>query len=393
MIAWILALAVTAQKPAAIDDGWVERVLAGSERAKAALAKSDEYRLQILVAEISARDGKPLLVRHGWRVDREYVYPASAIGLLGAVAALEKLDELRKKEPLLSETTPMVWWPLWKGETKDEKDATNLDGGRITLLHEIRKLCLVSDDGAFNRLYELVGQKELNERMQDKGLKSVRVLHRLSSPRTESESLKLPRIDFVAGEKIVTVPERTSDWKPDPLRVKGVKVGKAQMLDGKLVDGPMDFSRKNAISLVDLQNALVMVARRDVALETKPFELTDAQLELLLSAMREYPSESANPHYAKDQYPLSFGKYLLPGLTRIAPKDAWRIYNKSGRAYGFTIENAYVVDAKNQKSFFVTAALYTNKDGIQNDGKYDYEEVADPFLADLGELVAREILK
>src|SRR5262249_35663308 len=150
----------------------------------------------ILVAEIASRDGKPVLVRHGWRVDREYVYPAGALGLVAAVAALEKLGEMEKKEPALSETTPLAWWPLSKGETKEEKDATNLEGGRITLLHEIRKTFLVSDDAAFNRLYEIVGQKELNDRMHDHGLKSVRVLHRLSSPRTESESLKTPRVDF-----------------------------------------------------------------------------------------------------------------------------------------------------------------------------------------------------
>lgn len=35
--------------------------------------------------------------------------------------------------------------------------------------------------------------------------------------------------------------------------------------------------------------------------------------------------------------------------------------------------------------------LYTNADGVLNDDEYEYETVADPFLADLGEVVARAV--
>ena len=47
---------------------------------------------------------------------------------------------------------------------------------------------------------------------------------------------------------------------------------------------------------------------------------------------------------------------------------------------------------KNGRAVFVAAVLYTNSDGILNDDKYDYETLADSFLADLGELVARRWL-
>lgn len=35
-------------------------------------------------------------------------------------------------------------------------------------------------------------------------------------------------------------------------------------------------------------------------------------------------------------------QFFLPGLARVRSKGAIRIYNKIGRAYGFTIDNAYV---------------------------------------------------
>lgn len=97
---------------------------------------------------------------------------------------------------------------------------------------------------------------------------------------------------------------------------------------------------------------------------------------VLMEAMAQYPSQSANPKYDGSDYPddyckvfeLSFRdssicyclslelvvnntlitstgafQFFLPGLSRIRPKEALRIYNKIGRAYGFTIDNSYVV--------------------------------------------------
>ena len=66
-----------------------------------------------------------------------------------------------------------------------------------------------------------------------------------------------------------------------------------------------------------------------------------------------------------------------------------RIYNKIGQAYGFTTENAYVVDTATDRSFFLAATIYTNDDGVLNDDQYEYATVAEPFMADLGEAVVR----
>lgn len=427
MLALILALAVTTQKPTTLDDGWVEKRLAGDTRCAPVFASAEEFKLQVLVTEFApGKDGKPTLVRHGFRVDREYVYPASAIKLLGAVAALEKLNDLRTKEPRLSETTPLRWWPdsgdrkatggkndatvdgpkdgadkkdeaarkkLGSGDPDasghEEKDATNLDGGTITLRHEIRKVFLVSDNAAFNRLFEFTGQKELNTRMRDAGLPSVRMIHRLSTATTEAQNLRTPRIDMLLGDESVTIPERRSDFDVGPNKAKGLKLGKGVADGSKIVDGPMDCSRKNSISLVDLQDALIKVVRRDVDLGTPAFTITDAQAAELARTMAEYPNDSTNPRYSRGQYPDDYGKFLLPGLLKVAPKEAWRIENKVGRAYGFSIENAHVVHVPSGKSLIVTVALYTNADQILNDGVYEYETIADPFLAGVGEQIGR----
>ena len=51
----------------------------------------------------------------------------------------------------------------------------------------MRKLFLVSDNPAYNRLLDLVGAAELNARMWAAGLSSVRLRHRLSETRSASE--------------------------------------------------------------------------------------------------------------------------------------------------------------------------------------------------------------
>jgi hypothetical protein len=75
------------------------------------------------------------------------------------------------------------------------------------------------------------------------------------------------------------------------------------------------------------------------------------------------------------------------------PLERVRIWNKVGRAYGFTTENAYVEDLGTGRGFFVSAVLYTNPNGVLNDGVYAYESIADPYMADLGEALARALLR
>lgn len=396
MFAALFAAFALAQKPAAVpDDAALVEALRAMPAARALVEKAAEHRVQILLATI-AKDaqGRPVLARRGFRVDAEYYYPASSIKLLGAIAALEDLDERRVKEPRLTEDTPLVFHPLFEGEVIEDRDTTHQDGGRITLRHEIRKLFLVSDNAAFNRLYELTGQDGLAKRLERAGLSSARILHRLSEPRSDEDNRRVPRIDFVLSDtERVTIPERTSKKKFADLRAEGIVVGKASVEGVDPKDGPMSFARKNAILLVELQDALAKLVDPALVLDGEPWAITPAQREMLLAVAAEYPADSRDPRYPRAEFPDASGKFLLPGLERVAPKATWRVVNKYGRAYGFSVENAWIVHVPSGRGMFVTATTYTNSDGVVNDGVYDYEDVADPFFAALGELVGRELTR
>jgi hypothetical protein len=370
----------------------IERVLA-ADPARFARFTLDpaKYRLQILAAEVVPRaGGRSEVVRSGYRLDAEYFYPASTIKLCAAVAALQEFERLRDRtrteEPGLA--TPWRIHPLFDGQRLEERDDTNLSGGTITLGHEVRKLFLVSDNPAYNRLYEFVGQRELNERMWALGLGSTRLTHRLAAGRSPEENRRTPRIELLGRRGVVEIPEKTSTLAVDNAGVAGLLVGRGFMRSGQVVPEPMDFTRMNRMSLRDLQDLLVMVCRPDV---DPRLDLSDADRLFLLDAMAGYPAESTNPVYDRATYPDDWGKFLLPGLLRVAPKEDLRISNKIGLAYGFLTENAYVVHIPTGRSFFIAATIYVNEAEILNTDNYEYNSVGLPFLAELGEALAREL--
>lgn len=51
------------------------------------------------------------------------------------------------------------------------------------------------------------------------------------------------------------------------------------------------------------------------------------------------------------------------------------------------------MDKETGQGFFLSAVIYTNANGILNDDKYEYENVADRLMADLAEMVARKLWK
>jgi hypothetical protein len=58
-----------------------------------------------------------------------------------------------------------------------------------------------------------------------------------------------------------------------------------------------------------------------------------------------------------------------------------------GLAYGFLLDNAYIIDIKNNVEFILTAVVYHNDNQTMNDDTYEYDNITIPFLAELGRKV------
>ncbi|MCC6235007.1 MAG: serine hydrolase [Verrucomicrobiales bacterium] len=370
------------------------------------LAAPETYRVQILVSEVVDGPGGRLgLRRHGYRLGAEYFYPASSIKLCAAVAALQFVEGAGAGAGGEAEVEawldrPMEIAALFDGDVAQVGDPLSAEqpgagSVPITLRREIRKLALVSDNVAFNRLFDVVGHEALNRSMHALGHRSVVINHRLSEIRAIPDPLASAAVRWPGaggGDREIAVPARRSTLSLSN-SAAGLRVGVAYLRGEERVPEPMDFTRRNGISLVDLQNLLVQVVRPDVELGLPRLALDPARRRLLVEAMTQYPRESADPRYEAGAYPDHYSKFLLPGIRRVVsstvPGARVEVTGKIGRAYGFSVENAYVQEPRAGRGVFVTAVIYTNEDGVLNDDRYEYETVADPFLADLGEWVAR----
>lgn len=360
------------------------------------LARPDYYHLQISLVRIQ-RDAQGLAhparpVRYRVR-PREYFYPASTVKLAAATLALEKLERLQATTPGLGPDAPMRTDSAFAGQTSAGRDTTAASG-RPSLGHYLRKMLIVSDNDAFNRLYEFVGPQELNAGLRRLGMRRARLVHRLSVGDGEPGWRHTNPIRFFAdtAETQLLLAQPATYWSaPMPaarVRPASMRIGQAH-LDGagRRVTQPLDLSQKNVFSLPGLQRLLQAVVLPETVPARQRPHLTSASYARLREALGQLPPQSRSPHYDSLAFPSTYAKYLLGGGGEARLPPGVRVYNKIGQAYGFLIDNAYVVDAAHGVEFLLAAVLYVNADGVLNDDKYDYDTIGLPFLRELGRRV------
>lgn len=362
------ASALEAREQSEPDDDRFVRDLENDVVLAPYLRRAESLRLQVLVAH-PERDanGATVLARHGFRADRDYFYPASAVKLCAAVGALEKLGELDEASRLaIGPRTPLRL--TYEDETVE-----------TTVADELTRALVVSDNEAYNRLLDFVGPSELSARMHALGLESAILSRRLaSSDRTPPMVELLPG----GGPPLLVAERADSATEVDE---GPVLVGTAH-LDGarRRIAGPMDFGGKNRVSLHDLQDLLIMVARPELAPRTGP-SLGADERALLLATLGALPSESVRgAGRATDR----LHKPLRDAVAARVPGHAVRVVGKGGRALGFFVENSLVVDETADTFFFVAVAVYANRNDVVNDDRYDYETIAVPFVRRLGVFLA-----
>jgi len=346
-----------------------------------------DWNVQIIYTQIDrGANGMPALKNHYFNVNAaKYFYPASTVKLPVVLLALQKLDELKAKGIDLN--TTMITESGYSGQTPVYNDPTTPDG-RPSIGQYIKKILMVSDNDAFNRLYEFLGQEYINNQLHKKGYEDVQILHRLNIFLTEEENRRTNPIRFLDSNNNVLYRQNEQNSRLPYIQRKD-SVGKAFYKGNNLVNSPMDFSKKNRISLEDLHQILLSLVFPQKVKSGQRFTITEEDRRFVLKYMSQYPTESLYPPYFADtaNYWPAYCKFLLYGAEKETLPDNIRIFNKPGDAYGHLIDVAYVVDYKNKIEFFVSAAIYANSDGILNDDKYDYNTTGLPFMKNLGKVL------
>lgn len=371
-------------KPQIPAAGFLEQLLAKDDRMKPFLENRDSLQIQVIYTQIDRdKDNNPRFTDHLFNVDpSRYFYPASTVKLPTALLALEKLNLLQ--QPGLSATSAMVTENGYGAMTAVFNDPSTPDG-RPNISQYVKKVFLVSDNDAQNRMYEFLGPDYLNKSLWNKGYKEAQIIHRVDIAMSEDDNRHTNPIKFYdeAGKLIYSQPMA---FHQEAYPKRNDRIGRGYISEGRVVNEPMDFSMKNRIALSSLHNILRSVMFPESVKPEQRFSLRAEDLQMVRKYMSMYPGESGLPSYDPSDYYPAYCKFLLYGADKnasISPR--LRIFNKVGDAYGFLLDIAYVADFDRKVEFMVSAVIYCNKDGILNDDTYDYDNIGYPFMKMLGE--------
>lgn len=414
---------------------------------KAVLSDPETFHFQLIVTELDPET--QALTPHEYRVDQDYIYPASAIKTFASLASLMYLRKLSKAEETawVSPDSPISFHPT----RCERKDKHNLSSGLMTLAHEIKQTQLVSSNRAFNHVFDVVGSERLHEDLLPL-FPSLRLYHRLSTNETHEETLtvpplsicearpprKRPSLDRKERRRRATLratatrlSDRNAPTHGEPpftgygVSRESLKIGQAY-LDAKtnaLVKAPMDFSWKNRVSFYDFQRLMFAIYQPELRHDAfdLPIQLTRGPevpamwLNMLRSSMVTYPHDSKNPKYQGKSLSETRFKPLIRGVrmssahvsadgegTGLVSDQNLYYMNKAGKALGFHLDNALIGIGPGQlkltsdhrpvllkRALYITVGLYINQDQVLNDNKYEYSQISVPLFDALGYAVGR----
>lgn len=351
------------------------------------LKNTKQWNVQFIYTQIDkGANGIPALKNYFFNVNSaQYFYPASTVKLPICLLALQRLNELKQQG--IDRNTTMITEAKEDGQTAVYNDPTTPDG-KPSIAQYIKKILLVSDNDAFNRLYEFLGRKYINEKLHQKGYGDVQLLHRLSIPLSQQQNRVTNPINFLGPDKKV-IYSQPMQYDSSIYEQRNDSIGEGYYKGDSLIKRPMNFSEKNRISLQDLHNILLSLVFPEKITASQRFNITADDRNFLLKYMSELPTESQFPPYAADSanYWPAYCKFLLFGSEKGIPPKNIRIFNKVGDAYGQLVDVAYIVDFDKKIEFFLSAIIYCNSDNILNDDKYDYDTIGLPFMKHLGEVL------
>jgi hypothetical protein len=350
-----------------------------------------ENKVQIIYSQIDrGRNGRPEFTDYYFNLnDENYFYPASTVKLPVAVLALQKLHELNIAG--LDKNSMMITEAAYSGQTEVYNDPSSPDG-RPTIAQYIKKILLVSDNDAYNRLYEFLGQEYINNTLHKMGYGDVQIIHRLEVSMKEDENRHTNPVRFFNTEGKV-VYEKPLEKSQLTYADRKTKMGKGFLRSGALVNEPFDFSKKNRMNLKTLHNIVRSIMFPEIVPEKQRFQLNKDDYDFLRRYMSMMPQESAVAGYKTDEYWDTYVKFLFYGSEKNTANPGIRVFNKVGDAYGFLIDAAYFADHENKIEFMLSAVIHCNSDGIFNDNKYEYDSVGFPFMKNLGRVIYQHELK
>ncbi len=347
------------------------------------LQQKAKYKPQIIYTQINRdANNQPRFTNHTYLLDsNSYFYCASLVKLPCAIFSLEKINSLNEKGLTLQ--TPMLTDSNGICQNKYLVDSS-AENGLPSIEQHIKKMFLVSDNHAFNKLFEFVTPPTLNLRLAELGYPRARIVHRLDAACVGKGNRYFNPINFTDVNGAILYRQESDSLKEDiKMPFESLLIGRNMYNKKKrLISERKDFSKSNYLPLKTVHELLKKIMFTEASNNT--LQLSESDRKFLITQLGMYPRESIYPHYDEATYYDSFKKYFIYGSTiKKIESDSIRIFNIVGRAYGFLIDCAYIVDFNKKIEFMLSSVIYVNKRNSFGTGKYEYDTIGLPFLKEL----------
>lgn len=345
-----------------------------------------KHEVQILYTQIDRdENSKPVFTEHSFQLnDMAYFYPASTAKMPVAILALQRINELQKDIEGITKETSFLITNLSERQIIVKSDSTQLEGN-LTVAHMIKKIFLVSDNDAYNYLFEFLGRDYVNDELSKRNIGPAHINHKFQAG---ADNKNMNDFMFAITDLYDTVPGSSSEIDRHNYPLKGMVKGTGYTDDdGNLFNAPFDFSEKNYFSIRSLNKLMQAIIFPESLPENERFDLTEEDYQFLRHWMNRTALESAHPDYNDGEHWDSYVKFFMYGDTKAPMPENVRISNKVGMAYGTLTDVAYIRDKQKGIEFMLTATIHVNENRIFNDGIYEYDELGIPFLAELGRQV------
>jgi hypothetical protein len=353
------------------------------------LKNPERYKLKMVFTQIKRSKTKVSLETVSFREDqKEYLYPASIVKLPTTLISLEEFNNIKQKVPSVTLNNTIKFFQK-KGclpTTNQIKIGNRLYPTSLDVL--IKMTLAVSDNDAYNRLYDFCGQQKLNSRIKELGFKDGKIIRKfvlncnLNQNRISDSLIMLGK----RGERLYT---RGTITNTDSIVTDtSYKLGlQYEGFNKQVINKPFDFSKQNNLDLLDIHKTLAGLVFPKSASNYR-FNINEEQRKYLLQNLGRYPDEYGLAYNSLEFFP-TYKKYLLfgrdPKLNYLNDSlNRFRSLNIVGVSFGCVIDCAYLIDFQTGKEFILTVGMYANQDEVINDAKYDYDNLAYPFMKDVG---------
>ena len=336
----------------------------------AVLSDMQGYRFQLAMS-LKKNESKTNTIQLG---EAQYFYPASLVKLPLALMTLEKIKRLNLD---LNHSIQLGAYASCKydGFVKLGQQQT------ITFRQLLEELLVVSDNNHYNTLFHFITPKEINKALKEKGFTDSYIYKSFEGCELDQQ-LHCGEILVKNTENKVVFRQEASSLDTNlmmqsfPYSEKRL-VGSKRYENRKIIKKPIDFNYTNDLSLLDIHTLIESLFENDKVVEL--WDILPKHKEFLLTCMQKFPREMTQSYHTNyREIEDNKFKYFRIGESPIDSNNK-RTFSKIAYSYGFTTETAFI-PYNDIEGLFLSMTIYTNENGILNDGKYEYDEIARPVF-------------